>query len=99
MIPNDENVFGNAAVAIRFLYGENPLSNYSSYLIEYEGTSIPTTDNINSILQWTNATFLSIQDTKDSVVTCSLLLKRIDEMSLRMTKLKKFRLSLQKNSV
>lgn len=64
-------------------------------MIKYTGTSVPTVDNIDTILQWRDVGFLAFYD-ENSLFVIDLL-ERMDEMR-RMTKLKKLRFSLQKET-
>lgn len=80
---------------IDFRHGENPLSgvptNYIHYTVEYMNSAKPTTENIDSILQWKNAYTLRCRDRGDVAVT---LFKRIDELS-DLTKLRTLELSME----
>lgn len=71
----------HSTVHIHFTNGQNSLhgipTDYYKYLVRYTHTAIPTTANIDSILQWQMAEMLIIGDHGDIVLS---LFQRIDEL-------------------
>lgn len=82
----------HSMVEARFEDGEHPLSGvpkrYEMYNINYISLSKPTTENIDSILQWTNAIHIRIFDYADVAVS---LFKRAAELQ-KLTKLRQLSL-------
>lgn len=64
-----------------FFKGENPLdgvpNHYVKYRIQYIYSSMPSVENIDSILQWTHAQKLEIIDRDDLTIS---LFRRVNEM-------------------
>lgn len=82
-------------VEVKFVDGENTLSGvpkgYFMYNIYYSPSATPTTENIDSILQWTEARKIDIQDYKDVALS---LYKRAADLH-KLTKLVRLDLVLQ----
>lgn len=85
-------------VEVKFASGENPLGGvpkgYAMYNIHYFEKAKPTTENIDSVLQWTQAQKIDIQDQHDVALS---LHKRAAEMN-KLTKLMRLDLLVHRNT-
>lgn len=93
--PNKLSLEERTGARIQFADGKHSLTgvlnNYSYYLIAFLPPSIPTVENIDSILRWNEATYVAIYDFHNITLD---LLHRIDELS-KLTKLAALTLSIQ----
>lgn len=97
LMPTEQNAYALTDIIAQFYDGEHSLTgipnDYRRYSVEYKSTAISTMENIDTILQWTNAVQLTLYDMTGGQITYTLF-QRIDEMS-RMKMLEQLKLTLQ----